>query len=155
MTSGISVEKEVNGAILPIRIPVHRRIHSTRVGIEIMDERGPHASHHRTKIIVRLRNSGKRFPVVISDAVDIVEHHREFLEMGCAGQERCVCCVYIEAVAVGWCACFGPGFALAASVGVHGEIAGEGTGASPFPAIGGHSLVAQEFWDTQGWVVGV
>ena len=107
-----------------------------------MNKRRPHTRHHPTQLLIRLGDSLKRLPVVVSLSCDIVEHECHFFEVHRALEVICVAAAHVEAVAVCWRGGLGPGFALAAAVGVHGVVAGVRVCASPLEALGWDSGVA-------------
>lgn len=155
MTGSIGIETEINGLVCGIGIPMYRSIDNTRIWIEVVDKRCPHARHHRTEVNVRLRYPIKRFAVVVSQSSNVVEYKCDLLKMSHTWKEWHICRVHVEPVAVCWGWCLGPGFALSPAIRMHQLVTCEGWGAAPLLAVWWHALVSEICWNALRWVVGV
>lgn len=152
----IRIEDHIDRLTLRVRHPlVREEVPDARVRVHVVDERRPHARHQRAQRRVRRRRARERLAVVVPDAVEVVEHEGDFLEVRRADDGGHVRPAGVEPVAVCRDGRLRPRLALPPAVGVHVVVPRVGRGAAPLVAHRGDALVAQEGGDALGWVVRV
>lgn len=132
MARGISVKNDIDRVPLCIRNPpVRETLPDAGIRVQIVDERRPHTRHKRAQLRVGTRHARERFPVVVTQPLDVVEHECHFLEVRRADDVGDVGGADVESVTVCWDGGLGPRFALSPAVGVHVVVAAVGGCAAP------------------------